>query len=469
MRHLFLIHLFIFLFSITASAESIPYEKLVGVWTNSQDGVNHDLTQKQVTDLCGMGFAIFHPDLQSEFHIRLKQNGKLMMSMDVLSKEPCTYEDNQLTCEREGSMNGKSLGGGPEFTRFEKVRDGVYDMTSLMPDGKTVNKVQTGYRCPLTIAEALTWLETNSGPGEVGEKMEEGLELLEKEAPQILEKAFESLPDLYQKIESGVESNNKNIEFLKKNAESGDGKALAGIGILKLMSIIMPTGVENDPQGGLSMLKEAAELQAVPAYVMLATVNMLAMAKLKQDFGTAAGWLEKAALEQRADARNALGMFKLFGLGVEQDGEEAVKLLTLSAQQGDASAHFNLGIIHVFYPEKLMQKLGISLEQNLTKGMMHLKFASEKASSLDKLHENAVLVWNFLSRHQHPELLEPSRDMSSKWKKEHRRKVNKYNTLLKIQRRKYPDITLQMYFKLEGGQVILLDADIYTKLEWSLF
>ncbi len=118
MRHLFLIHLFIFLFSITASAESIPYEKLVGVWTNSQDGVNHDLTQKQVTDLCGMGFAIFHPDLQSEFHIRLKQNGKLMMSMDVLSKEPCTYEDNQLTCEREGSMNGKSLGGGPEFTRF---------------------------------------------------------------------------------------------------------------------------------------------------------------------------------------------------------------------------------------------------------------------------------------------------------------------------------------------------------------
>jgi hypothetical protein len=88
MRHLFLIHLFIFLFCFTASAESIPYEKLVGVWTNSQNGVNHDLTQTQVAGLCGMGFAIFHPDWQSEFHIRLKHEGKLMMSLDVLSKEP---------------------------------------------------------------------------------------------------------------------------------------------------------------------------------------------------------------------------------------------------------------------------------------------------------------------------------------------------------------------------------------------
>ena len=469
MCRLFLSYFFLSLISITASAESIPYEKLVGLWTVSQNGVNHNLTKAQVSELCGMVFSIIHPNLNMDNHIRFTQDGKLLMSMDVLSKEPCTYADNQLSCEMEYPAFGKSQGIQPGITHFQKVRDGVYDVTALKPDGKTVHQVQTMYPCSMTILEALTWLETHSGPGEVGEKMEEGLELLEKAAPKILEKAFESLPDLYQQIESGVKSNNKKIEFLKKNAEAGDGHALAGLGILKLMSIIMPTGVENDPQGGLSKLKEAAELQAVTAYVMLATVNMLAMAKLKQDFGTAARWLEKAELEQRADARNALGMFKLFGLGVEQDGEEAVKLLTLSAQQGDASAHFNLGIIHVFYAQELMQKLGISLEQNLTKGMMHLKFASEKASSSDKLHENAVQVWNFLSRHQHPELLEPSREMSRKWKREHQRKVNKYNTLLKIQRRKYPDVTLQMYFKLESGQVELQDADINTKLEWSLF
>ena len=469
MRHLLLSVISFFIIILSAYAESIPYENLVGVWASSQDGVNHDLTQAHVSELCGRGFLILHPDRNLSTHIRLKQDGKLLGSMDVLSKQPCTYADNQLNCQVEASASGKSLGVNPFFVQFNKVRDGVYDMTSLKPDGQMVDKVQTAYRCPLTIPEAQAWLEANSGPGEIGEKMDEALGLLEKAAPQILEKAVESLPELNQKIESDIESNNKKIEFLKKNAQSGEGKALAGLGILKLMSSVIPTGVENDPEGGLSMLKVAAEKQAVPAYVMLATVNMLAMANLKQDFGTAAGWLEKAVVEQRADARNALGMLKLFGLGVEQDGKEAVQLLTLSAQQGNASAHFNLGIIHVFYPENLMQKLGVSLDQNLTKGMMHLKIASEIASSLEQLHENSVQVWNYLSRHKHPELLKPSRDLSRKWGKEHQRKVNKSNTLLKIHRLKYPDVTLQMYFKLEGGQVKLLESHINTKLEWSLF
>ena len=466
------------LFSITslcfqvcfkAHAETIPYKNLIGVWTMSQGGPNHDLTHGQVEDLCGMAVLLFHPDRNLGIHMRWQQDDKLMMSMDVLSKAPCTYADNQLTCHMETTAIGKSLGDEPWSFRFEKVREGVYDAATLKPDGQTVDKVQTAYRCPLTIPEAQAWLEANSGLGEIGEKMDEALGLLEKAAPQFLEKAVESLPELNQKIESDIESNNKKIELLKKNAQSGEGKALAGLGILKLMSTVIPTGVGNDPEGGLSMLKVAAEKQAVPAYVMLATVNMLAMANLKQDFGTAAGWLEKAVVEQRADARNALGMLKLFGLGVEQDGEEAVQLLTLSAQQGNASAHFNLGIIHVFYPEDLMQKLGISLEQSLTKGMMHLKIASEIANSLDQLHENSVQVWNYLSRHKHPELLKPSRDLSRKWAKEHRRKFNKSNVLLKIHRLKYPDVTLQMYFKLEGGQVKLLESHINSKLEGALF
>ena len=378
---------FFILFSITslcfqvcfkAHAETIPYKNLIGVWTMSQEGLNHDLTHGQVEDLCGMAVLLFHPDRNLGIHMRWQQDDKLMMSMDVLSKPPCTYADNQLTCHMETTAIGKSLGDEPLSFRFEKVREGVYDAATLKADGQAVDKVQTAYRCPLTIIEAQAWLEANSELGEIGEKMDEALGLLEKAAPQFLEKAVESLPELNQKIESDIESNNKKIEILKKNAQSGEGKALAGLGILKLMPTI--TEVENDPEGGLSMLKVAAEKQAVPAYVMLATVSMLAMANLKQDFGTAAGWLEKAVVEQRADARNALGMLKLFGLGVEQDGEQAVQLLTLSAQQGNASAHFNLGIIHVFYPENLMQKLGVSLDQNLTKGMMHLKNASEIAS-----------------------------------------------------------------------------------------
>ena len=81
MRRLFLIHLFIFLFSITASAESIPYEKPVGVWTSSQRGVNHDLTDAQVSELCGSVFSIVHPDCHFSILIRANKEGKLFRNL----------------------------------------------------------------------------------------------------------------------------------------------------------------------------------------------------------------------------------------------------------------------------------------------------------------------------------------------------------------------------------------------------
>ena len=199
MRRLFLIHLFLFLFSFKASAETIPYEKLVGVWTVSQGGINHDLTEAQVAELCGTVLMIVPPDLNFGKHIRVKKDGKLMMSLDVLSKEPCTYADNLLTCQMEATAAGKSLGGGPEFTRFEKVRDGVYDMTSLKPDGMTVNEVQTMYPCSMTIPEALAWVKSNSGSGELGEKI------------------------------NGMFPPDK-VEWLRKKSEAGDVRAQAGMG-----------------------------------------------------------------------------------------------------------------------------------------------------------------------------------------------------------------------------------------------
>ena len=237
MRRLFLIHLFLFLFSFKASAETIPYEKLVGVWTVSQGGINHDLTEAQVAELCGTVLMIVPPDLNFGKHIRVKKDGKLMMSLDVLSKEPCTYADNQLTCQMEGSMGGKPLGGGPEFTRFEKVREGVYDITSLKPDGKTVDKVLTSYRCAQTIAEALAWLEANSEPGELAEIMGKAFDMLEKTDLPITQK----------------------VEALQQKAESGDARAQAGLGTLHLMAAVTNIGVEHDPERGLTLLKEAAE------------------------------------------------------------------------------------------------------------------------------------------------------------------------------------------------------------------
>ena len=60
-------------------AETIPFEDLVGVWTLSQGGPNHNLTKAQVSELCGMGLSIIYHDRNKGIHFRLKQEGKLLM------------------------------------------------------------------------------------------------------------------------------------------------------------------------------------------------------------------------------------------------------------------------------------------------------------------------------------------------------------------------------------------------------
>ena len=433
MRRLLLSILLFSLFSFTTSAETIPYENLVGVWTVSQGGANHNLTKAQVAELCGMGFTILHPDRKSELHIRLKHNGKLMVSLDVLSKEPCTYADNQLTCQMEGSMGGKPLGGGPEFTRFEKVREGVYDITSLKPDGKTVDKVLTSYRCAQTIAEALAWLEANSEPGELAEIMGKAFDMLEKTDLPITQK----------------------VEALQQKAESGDARAQAGLGTLHLMAAVTNIGVEHDPERGLTLLNQAAEQQVVSAYVMLGSANMIpGFAFPKQNFTEAYGWYEKAAQAGRADALNTAGMMKLFGLGTKQDGPQAVESLTRAAEQGNPSAHFNLGIIRVFFPEDLKQQRQVSLEQDPVTGMMHFNLAAEQG------HEPSQMVLPFLNQEQYPKLAYPAQAKAKLWKKNHSRKL--------ARNRDYPDSTIEMDFKIEGGQIKFMDANINAKLVWSL-
>ena len=243
--------------SLADDAETIPYEKLVGVWTVSQGGPKHNLTKAQVSELCGMVLSIIHPDRNMDNHIRFMQDGKLLTSLDILSKNPCTYADNQLTCEMEFTALGKSLGVQPGITHFQKVRDGVYDLTSFKPDGKTVHQVQTMYPCSMTIPEAQAWVEANSGPGEIDEKLGETINTLEQFTPQ---------------IEGGKK---KKIELLKKQAKSGDGRAQAGLGTLHLMAAVTNIGVEHDPERGLALLKEAAEKKSVSAYAMLGSANMI--------------------------------------------------------------------------------------------------------------------------------------------------------------------------------------------------
>ena len=76
--------------TVPADQLGIVDENLVGVWTLSQDVANHNLTKAQVSELCGMGLVIIHSNQKTAIHIRINRDGKLLMSMDVISKKTCT-------------------------------------------------------------------------------------------------------------------------------------------------------------------------------------------------------------------------------------------------------------------------------------------------------------------------------------------------------------------------------------------
>ena len=141
-------------------------------------------------------------------------------------------------------------------------------------------------------------------------------------------------------------------------------------------------------------------------------------------------------------------------MGTKQDGPQAVEWMTRAAEQGNPSAHFNLGIIRVFFPEDLKQQRQVSLEQDPVIGMMHLNLAAEQG------HEPSQMVLPFLNKKRYPKLANHARAKAKLRKKKHPRKL--------AQNRDYPDSTIEMHFKLEGGQIKFGDANINAKLEWSL-
>jgi len=50
-------------------------------------------------------------------------------------------------------------------------------------------------------------------------------------------------------------------------------------------------------------------------------------------------------------------------------------LMTRAAEQGHASAHFNLSVIQIFFPDDLRKQVGLSSKKDVIVGLMHLKLA----------------------------------------------------------------------------------------------
>ena len=65
-----------------------------------------------------------------------------------------------------------------------------------------------------------------------------------------------------------------------------------------------------------------------------------------QDYAEAVKWYRKAAEQGNAEAQSNLGMMYYAGQGVPQDHAEAAKWYLKAAEQGIASAQFNLGLMY---------------------------------------------------------------------------------------------------------------------------
>ena len=137
--------------------DSIPYEELVGVWTFTQNGFDHNFAEDRVIELCKSIISVNYHDHHLAIHMRLKYLD-LERGVNVLTMEPCTFVDNVLSCrvESEESKEGKRT-----LTLYEKVRKNVYDVSALKPDGKTVSKEQTMYACPVKIIDVPKWIKND--------------------------------------------------------------------------------------------------------------------------------------------------------------------------------------------------------------------------------------------------------------------------------------------------------------------
>lgn len=100
----------------------------------------------------------------------------------------------------------------------------------------------------------------------------------------------------------------------------------------------------GDIKGAVAVLESPALGGDARASFLLADIYM--NAKEHQDYALARKWLGVSAAQGERDALYQMGVMYERGLGVDRDLNEAVRWFRLAADQRDAQAQLNLGILH---------------------------------------------------------------------------------------------------------------------------
>ena len=120
-----------------------------------------------------------------------------------------------------------------------------------------------------------------------------------------------------------------------------------------------------------------------------------------QDYGEAVKWFRLAADQGDASAQNNLGVMYEYGRGVPQDYGEAVKWFRLAADQGEALAQNNLG---------LMYAKGKGVPQNYIQAHMWLNLAGARGN------EDARKTRGIVKDKMTPEQVAEAQRLASVWK-----------------------------------------------------
>src|SRR5947199_2117398 len=104
---------------------------------------------------------------------------------------------------------------------------------------------------------------------------------------------------------------------------------------------------DPNPESERRALIEAAQAGNARAQKKLADLCRIGDGLTNQDYVEAVRWYRLAAEQGNAEAQNDLGVMYLDGLGLREDAAEAAKWYRKAAEQGLAIAQFNLACRYV--------------------------------------------------------------------------------------------------------------------------
>lgn len=133
-------------FLSNAHAELNPSD-LIGIWTTSDNGIQHDYNKAKIEQNCNEFVIIIHADLRVE-SIAFAKDGKFVLWS--VSDEKCSFRESTLSCNMTTRSRKRIVSiSNPVSWKLEKVNQTTMDSWTL--NGRQIS--DTMFRCSRKIID----------------------------------------------------------------------------------------------------------------------------------------------------------------------------------------------------------------------------------------------------------------------------------------------------------------------------